>query len=236
MITRNQIKLIQSLKLKKNREEHHLFVVEGKKMVDELINSDFEIEQIYHTQDVAISHKKAIQISKKDLERISFLSSNNEVLALVNIKKSSAKIKPNEITIALDAISDPGNLGTIIRTADWFGVKHIICSENTVDVYNPKVIQASMGSLFRVNVNYVDLEQTLKSFKGNIYGSYLKGNNLYKEKLESGILLIGSESHGISNEREKFVTNKITIPKFGNAESLNAATATAIILSEFKRD
>lgn len=235
MITRNQIKLIQSLKLKKNREQLGLFVVEGKKMIEELIASDFEVEQIYHSNEFEITHEKAIQISSKDLERISFLSSNNNVLALVKIKESSAKTNPNELTLVLDSISDPGNLGTIIRTADWFGVEQILCSENTVDVYNPKVIQASMGSLFRVAVKYVDLKSELDNFKGKIYGAYLDGNSIYKEKFDNGILIIGSESHGISKDLENYVTNKVTIPKYGNAESLNAAVATAIILSEFKR-
>jgi TrmH family RNA methyltransferase len=236
MITHNQIKLIKSLNEKKNREEQQLFVVEGKKMVDELIQSDFDIEQIYHTQEYDINHPKAIKIAKKDLERISFLSSNCDVLALVKAKTKSSKIVENTIVLALDSINDPGNLGTILRTADWFGVKQIICSKNTVDVYNPKVIQASMGSIFRVDIAYVDLETALKNYKGNIYGAYLDGKNIYKESLNSGVLLIGSESHGISKSLEKYVTNKVTIPKYGKAESLNAAIATAIVLSEFKRN
>lgn len=237
MITNQQIKLIQSLKMKKKREELGLFVVEGKKLVDELIHSSFEIESIYHTNDCKFEHKKAILVHKKELDRISQFKTNNDALAIVKCKSKNVSRNPNGLSLVLDSINDPGNLGTIIRTADWFNISTIYCSENTVDSYNHKVIQASMGSIFRVDVIYTNLTELLKIFKGKVYGAMLNGNNIYKENLEkNALVVIGSESHGISEEIMPYITNPITIKSFGKAESLNAAVATSIICSEFKRN
>lgn len=234
MITHNQIKFIQSLKQKKNRSEY--FVVEGEKMVEEAINSAFEIECIYLTSSSTINHKKCEIVSEKDMSRMTHFKNSSNALALLKQKQNTVEINANSLQIVLDNIKDPGNLGTIIRTADWFGIKDIFCSKETVDLYNSKTIQSSMGSIFRVNVNYVDLNSFLID-QPNVMGAILNGENIYESKLpENGLLIIGSESHGISENVLKHVTQPISIPNFGKAESLNAAIACSIILSEIKRN
>lgn len=239
MLSRSEIKKIRQLTQKKFRDEQKLFIAEGPKVVRELLNCGFIPKVIYSTE--TFPGISTYKIAAKELEKISLLTTPNKVLGVFEMKKRQTKINPSELSLALEDIRDPGNLGTIIRIADWFCIKNIYCSETCVDVYNPKVIQATMGSIARVNVSYVKLSSFLGSaqlqerdFK--IFGAVMNGKNIYSEKLPSqGILLIGNESKGISEELLKIVTDKITIPSFGKAESLNAAVATAIICSEFKR-
>ena len=232
-ITKNQIKLIRSLQQKKTRKEYGLFTVEGKKNVLDLIHSDFPIEELYSTEevDLPINH---VTISKKQLSQISSLKQSEGVLAMVKIKNFTPKTNAR-LTLVLDTINDPGNLGTIIRTADWFGVDQIICSSQTVDCYNPKVVQAAKGSLFHIPIVYTDLIDFLKDRK-NVYGASLDGEAIgYNTKLESSTLVMGSESHGISEELIPFIQHLIKIPSYGKAESLNVAIATGILLNEFAK-
>jgi TrmH family RNA methyltransferase len=186
----------------------------------------------------AILESKKEFISDSDLKKISALSSPNDCLAIFKIPEEK-KINNEGLIIALDDIRDPGNLGTIIRLCDWFGISQIVCSEQTVDIYNPKVIQATMGSVARVNLSYVNLELYLGEAKTAIFGTFMDGENIYKKQLpQEGIIVIGNEANGISKGVENKITQKIAIPRFGNlqlTESLNVATATAIVLSEFRR-
>ena len=242
MITANQKKFVKSLGQKKFRTEYNSFIVEGEKVLSELLQSDFEIESIFATQpwielnlNLAV---ECIEVSQKELNSISSLKTPNNILAIVKQKNNQLVDLSSQLTIALDTIQDPGNLGTIIRTADWFGIKNIICSSDSVDVYNPKVMQATMGSFFRVSVHYINLREFFsKNKKLTVFGGLLDGENIYKKELNSkgSILLLGNESKGISNELIPFITDKIFIPKFGKAESLNVAMATAILCSEFAR-
>lgn len=234
MITKNQIKFIKSLSLKKNRIKEQLFIAEGEKVVSELLRSDFEIKNIYATKEWKVSNDNITQISNAELQRISNLKSPNKVLAVVQFKNHKI-IKHDGITLVLDDINDPGNLGTIIRMCDWFGVKQIICSKNTVDIFNPKVVQSAMGSAFRVQVNYTDLENYLSDIKTPIYGAFMDGKNLKEVKLpKSAHLVMGNEANGISAEINKLITDKVAIKNIGkSAESLNVAVATSILLHVF---
>ena len=240
MLSKNQVKFIRSLKKKKFRQTHRLFLAEGIKVVEELINSSFNIHKIYCTE----SYKNTFNISdiqlikEKELTMISDFSSPNQVIGIFEIPKEKELFKTG-LTVALDGVNDPGNLGTIIRLCDWFGISQLICSDNTVDCFNQKVVQASMGSLGRVTVSYVDLEAYLKEEKRNVYGTFLNGENLYDCKLDTdSVIVLGNEANGISDPIKNLVHQKITIPQFGSiqrTESLNVATATAIFLSEFRR-
>lgn len=234
MITKNQIKFIKSLSLKKNRIKEQLFVAEGEKIVSELLRSDFEIKNIYATKEWKVNNDNITQISNAELQRISNLKSPNKVLVVVQFKNHKI-IKHDGITLVLDEINDPGNLGTIIRMCDWFGVKQIICSKNTVDIFNPKVVQSAMGSVFRVNVNYTDLENYLSDIKTPIYGAFMHGKNLKELKIpKSAHLVMGNEANGISAEINKLITDKVAIKNIGkSAESLNVAVATSILLHVF---
>ena len=234
MITKNQIKFIKSLSLKKNRIKEQLFIAEGEKIVSELLRSDFEIKNIYATKEWKVSNDNITQISNAELQRISNLKSPNKVLAIVQFKNHKI-IKHDGITLVLDEINDPGNLGTIIRMCDWFGVKQIICSKNTVDIFNPKVVQSAMGSAFRVQVNYTDLENYLSDIKTPIYGAFMHGKNLKEVKIpKSAHLVMGNEANGISAEINKLITDKVAIKNIGkSAESLNVAVATSILLHVF---
>lgn len=241
MLSKNQIKLITSLKLKKYRDTHGLFVVEGVKGVSELLESNFKLYHLYETKsDFINATSKRRQISEKDLQKISFLNTSNSVLAIFE-KPENRELKFEGLTVVLNTIGDPGNLGTIIRLCDWFGISNLVCSIGTVDCFNPKVIQATMGSITRVNIVYKDLELFLKSQQDlPIFGAFMDGVNVYKmtDLPKDGILILGNEANGISNKIENLVTDRISIPRFGNlkaTESLNVATATAILLSEFKR-
>jgi len=236
VITKNQIKFIKGLSLKKNRIASQCFVVEGEKNVAELITSDFEIIQLYATTQSAIKTKDTIviQITNNNLERISTLKSPNKVLAIVKIPEEK-QLKNAGMTLVLDNINDPGNLGTIIRLCDWFGVQKIICSATTVDVYNPKVVQASMGSLFRINISYTDLANYLQKVGTPIYGAFMNGEDIKKSVLPQNVhLILGNEANGISDEISALITNRVGIKNVGlQAESLNVAVATAIFLHEF---
>lgn len=249
MLSKNKIKFINSLRLKKHREEESLFIAEGSKIVSEILSSGYEITLIAATQewlsDNRINkHTEVIECSSSDLKKISSLSTPTDVIAVVIIPKyeySQSEIKSN-LSLALDDIQDPGNLGTIIRLADWFGIENIFCSKNTADLYNPKVIQATMGSFLRVKVHYVDLPIFLKSITETtfpVYGTFMSGLNIYSKELSpNGIIIMGNEGNGISKSIEELCTVRITIPSFrdnDHAESLNVGTATAIVLSEFVR-
>ncbi len=238
MLSKSQIKLITSLKQKKYRLQHGFFVVEGVKTIKELLQSHLALHTLYTTETFNIDAKDEVLISEAELKRISFLSTPNKALAIFKIPEPK-KIEINNLIVALDAVRDPGNLGTIIRLCDWFGVKELVCSKETVDCFNPKVIQATMGSITRVNVSYVDLVLFLSESKSSIFGAFMEGETIYKTKLPTeGILVMGNEANGISKEIEAAISEKISIPRFGDlqaTESLNVATATAILLSEFRR-
>lgn len=239
-ISKNQLKLITSLSQKKYRQKHKLFIAEGIKVVQELLNSSFSVETLFCTESFSseISENKVVRISEVDLKKISNLKTPNKVLGVFKIPDEIAE-KSNGLILALDDINDPGNLGTIIRLCDWFGVKQLVCSTKTVDCYNAKVVQASMGSLTRISIRYLDLEVYLKETNLPTFIADMDGENVYKATLpKEGILIMGNEANGISNNIRKLVKNKISIPRFGETqetESLNVATATAILLSEFKR-
>ena len=240
MVSKNQIKLISSLHQKKYRIAHQLFIAEGVKGINELLQSNFELEHLYVTIDefksVSITQKTVI--SDADLKKISALTTPNTCLAVFKIPKEKPVLNKGLI-VALDTIRDPGNMGTILRLCDWFGINQVVCSKETVDLYNPKVVQATMGSIARVNVNYLNLKDFLETTSLPIYGTFMDGEDLYNSKITNeGIIILGNEANGISKEIEELVTKRITIPRFGNlqqTESLNVATATAIVLSEFKR-
>ena len=241
MFSKSQIKLIKSLSQKKFRSREGLFLIEGKKGIFELLQSNLVLHALFTTKDVFDAPKALTNIiSEAELKKISNLSTPQTALAVFKIPEYSLP-QAEALQVALDEIQDPGNLGTIIRMCDWFGVEHLLCSQGTVDCYNPKVVQASMGSIARVNVHYVDLPEYLLEVRKKlpVYGAFLEGKNIYKEDLSAnGIIVMGNEANGISSEVEKFVTQKLKIPQFGNiqnTESLNVATATAIFLSEFSR-
>lgn len=232
-ITKNQLKLVRSLNQKKTRAETGLFVVEGKKNVEELINSNWDIEFVALTASANIDYSDTLEISPKDLKQVSSLKNPDGILAVAKQKQFDLDFNRDELVLALDNINDPGNLGTIIRTADWFGIKNIICSPTTVDCYNPKVVQSTKGSLFHININYFDLEEVLKKFSGEIIGAALDGEPFSLSKTNGNtILLMGSESHGISSKLESLLTKKVLIPKKGKAESLNVGIATGILLAQ----
>ena len=235
---KSKTKYIQSLGEKKFREKEGVFVAEGPKLVKELLKAEFEVHEIYALRKWLDENNKFIksevtfEITEAELKGISFMTKPQSVLALVKMPVTNTFVTKGKIILALDAIQDPGNLGTIIRTADWFGVQHIICSKDCVDVYNPKVVQATMGSIARVNVIYTDLYSRLQKEKDSrIYAAVLLGKDLRKVKIKAGIILIGNESKGIRPEILGLANEKITIPGIGKAESLNAAVAAGIILS-----
>ncbi len=244
MFTKNQVKLIKSLHEKKNRVELGLFLVEGEKSVLEVLNSDFEVDLVLTTAEFFDKFGEIIRqksktyeiINQFELEKVGTFETNNSALAVVKQKTNNEyKINSNEITLALDEIKDPGNLGTIIRIADWYGIKNIVASKETVDFYNPKVITATKGSFARVSILYTDLKDFLSEQKLPILGAFLNGENIHKTEFPSGgVLLMGNESTGISKKLEKLITKKITVPAYGKAESLNVAIATAVILDNWK--
>jgi TrmH family RNA methyltransferase len=240
MVSKNQLKLISSLHLKKNRIANQLFIAEGVKVIQELLKSNFILEHLYSTEPLFEEVNPALKsnISESELKKISALTTPNNCLAVFKIPEATP-INDKGLILALDDIRDPGNLGTILRLCDWFGIFQVICSEQTVDVYNPKVVQATMGSISRVNVSYVNLKSYLKNTSLPIYGTFMDGSNVYKESLPNdAIVIMGNEANGISLEIENNIKNRLTIPRFGDlqlTESLNVASATAIILSEFRR-
>ena len=240
MISKSKIKLIKSLKYKKTREELNLFLVEGLKGITEVNNSRYDIQFTVISKRIYDMHKKNLPndnifiLEEKEIKELSSLKNNlvgfSVVKSLIN---NQALNKLENITIVLDSIGDPGNLGTIIRNADWFGIKNIICSNDTVDFYNPKTIQSSMGSFTRVNVIYKDLDLFFKKNTLKVYGTSSNQNQNYKKNENfSGILLFGSESHGISKNLIKYVDEWLSIKKVGSAESLNVSVATGILLND----
>ena len=237
MLSKNQIKLIRSLELKKNRKRENLFVAEGPKVVGDLLKAGFLPHSIFSTK----PHDNAQLITDDELRRISFLQHPQEVLALFEISPtSSLQLPPSSLSLALDGIQDPGNLGTIIRIADWFGISTIFCSQDTADCYNPKVVQATMGSIAHVNIVYGDLVKLLSETTLPVYGTLLDGENIYQQELtKEGIIVMGNEGNGISQEVRPLITHRLLIPNFSTqgetAESLNVAIATAITCSEFRR-
>ena len=246
MLSKSQISLLKSLQHKKDRTEHGLFLVEGYKSVIEFINSSYQVEAIYHTTSFAskmlnLSQKiNLYNISVTEIEKISSLKTPQQVIALVKIPAwpalNNVKLK-QKFSLVLDGIQDPGNMGTIIRTADWFGISNIICSEDTVDVYNPKVVQASMGSLSRINVHYTNLATVLHQAGLPIFGAMLNGENIYNTNFGAeGLIVMGNEGNGLRPEIEKLINKAVTIPRTGSAESLNVAIATALFCSEIKRN
>ncbi|MBF4471494.1 MULTISPECIES: TrmH family RNA methyltransferase [Flavobacterium] len=240
MLSKNQIKLISSLQQKKYRFANQLFFAEGVKVIQELVKSNFELEHLYTIKEdfkEISSHSKTL-ISENELNKISALTTPNTCLAVFKIPVEN-KITESGLVLALDSVRDPGNMGTILRLCDWFGIQQLVCSKETVDIYNPKVVQATMGSITRVNVNYVDLVSFLEKTKLPVFGTFMDSENIYTTALpQEGIIVMGNEANGISESIEKLIAKRITIPRFGElqiTESLNVATATAIILSEFRR-
>ena len=235
MITKNQIKLIKSLSLKKNRDKHNLFIAEGPKIVDELLKSEITLKTLYSTSENYTTIDRSIIINSMELKKISNFKSPNSVLALFEIPNAK-KIDFKSNIIALDEIKDPGNFGTIIRLCDWFGIKDIICSENSVDCYNPKVIQSSMGSISRVNISYMSFDDVF-SKNLNLVASDIKGTNINEYKFNKNqVIFFGNEANGLSPKVLSEVRNKITIPRYTEKiESLNLASSVSIVLSEIKK-
>ena len=238
MISKSQIKLIRSLQQKKYRSKLKLFVAEGPKVINELLSAKFKLHSLYATVEDLFAGVNSEIISDEEISKISFLKNANNSVAVFTIPEQK-KPRKEGITLLLDSIRDPGNLGTIIRLSDWFNVSNIICSSDSVDCFNPKVIQATMGSISRVSISYCDLTKYLSLSDLPVYAGTMDGKNIYKEKLpENAIVIVGNEANGISDALLNLTTHKIGIPRFGNnhqTESLNVAVATAILFSEFKR-
>jgi TrmH family RNA methyltransferase len=243
MLSKADIKYIKSLQVKKYRKQEQCFIVEGAKSVQELLRSDFETVMLLGTPEFLSSTKIASnfqveEVAEKELERLGEFQTSTSALAVVKMKPNGPLMcTSNEFVLVLDDIRDPGNLGTIIRTADWYGIFKVIASQETADFYNPKVISATMGSFTRTQIYYTDLSEFLEKVEGQpVYGAFLDGQNIHQMKFnKGGLVVIGNESRGISESVEKLVTDKITIPRFGESESLNAAIATAVILDNIRR-
>lgn len=242
-MTKKEIADIKKLAQKKYRYEQELFVVEGLKAIKEIVDAGFLVKKLYTTIVNEHLSKQTEIVDKEEMNRISFLQTPTSHLALVKIPNNNTNSTINEVelTLVLDGIQDPGNLGTIIRLADWFGISTIICSTNTADCFNPKVVQATMGAIARLKITYCNLQDVLKDAKKKgipIFGTFMEGENIYTANLpQNGVLVMGNEGSGISKEIESLVTQKLTIPSFKNenVESLNVAIATSICCSEFKR-
>lgn len=245
MISKRQIKDINALKLKKNRQNLGQFVVEGVKVVNEFLQGKFTVQAVYALPEYFEQHGhliengvQKVEINANELERISFQKSPNQVLAVCQMPDVRPQVEDKGLVVALDDVRDPGNLGTIVRMADWFGVAQVWCSEQCVDVFNPKTLQSTMGSLNRVEVVYTDLSIALRESKLPIFGAFMDGENVYSSELpKEAVLLMGNEANGVSPELESLVGERIAIPRFGElqqTESLNVAMATSILLSEFR--
>jgi RNA methyltransferase, TrmH family len=242
MLSKANIKYIKSLQVKKYRKQEQCFIIEGAKSVQELLNSDFEVVQVAGTPEFwsgiqRLPETEVIEVSEKQLEGLGEFQTNNAALAIAKIKPNTP-IRPSEgqFVLVLDDIRDPGNLGTIIRTADWYGIDKVVASPETADFYNPKVISATMGSFTRVSIFYTELAAYLAASGQKSFGAYLDGKNVHETDFgPGGLIVIGNESRGISEALQPHITNKITIPRYGKAESLNAAIATAIICDNVRR-
>lgn len=251
MLSKQKLKDIRSLQVKKYRRETGLFLAEGEKIVEELLGSEVEIEMIVATSGWLTLHPQAAKACRElleadagVLEKISTLSTPNQVVAIGKTPHPVTEMKGfgKQLVLVLDNVQDPGNLGTIIRIADWFGIGHIVCSEETAEAFNPKVVQASMGSIFRIAIDYVPLDQWIREYTERfgypVYGTFTGGENIYAQDLDFyGLIIMGNESKGISENVRKLVSHKLTIPRFhgSGAESLNVSMATAIVCSEFRR-
>lgn len=239
MLSKNELKYIQSLCQKKQRAAERSFIVEGVKLVQELMIAGYPVKKIYATDQWVMpkGNYDVTRISEQELEKISSLQTSNQVLAIVQQQELTDEPQWNhKLTLVLDGIQDPGNMGTIIRIADWYGIDQIIASEDTVELYNPKVIQSTMGSFMRVKVWYRDIASLLEKREVTIYGAVLDGKSMYEIKPpDTGILVIGNESKGIREGLQSLIDERITIPRIGQAESLNAAVALGILLSQFRK-
>ncbi|MFD1256052.1 TrmH family RNA methyltransferase [Mucilaginibacter terrae] len=245
MVSKSQISFIKSLQQKKFRKEHRFFVAEGFKSVTEFMASGYQINAVYYTPAFdAKLHKLSKKVNFQDIsvaemQKISSLTTPQEVLAVINLPEWPNLTHTsllNQFTLVLDGVQDPGNLGTIIRTADWFGISNIICSDDTVDAYNPKVVQATMGSLARVNLHYANLATLLPQLNLPVFGALLNGNNIYTANFGTeGLVVMGNEGNGMRPEIQQLITQAITIPRLGGAESLNVAIATALFCGELSR-
>lgn len=242
MISKNQLKYIHQLEQKKYRRREGLFVAEGTKVVGDLL-MHYQPKALYATQDWDAPQGLPVTIvTPEELQHISFQQHPQQVLALFPIpERPTSAINQGTLSLALDGVQDPGNLGTIIRIADWFGIEDIYCSEDTVDAWNPKVVQATMGSIARVNIIYLNLSEMIDALPSSfpVYGTFLDGDNVYQQPLsENGLIIMGNEGNGISEAVRSRINRRLLIPSFrrgDTAESLNVAIATAITCSEFKR-
>lgn len=244
MVSKAKIKYLKSLQVKKYRKQEQSFVVEGAKSVLELLGSNFEVTWVGGTESFLQTHARqlvsrkteAVVVSAKELEQLGSFQTNETAIAVAKMKQNSLPDLKNEFALVLDDLRDPGNVGTIIRTADWYGIKHIIASDETADFYNPKTISATMGSFCRVNFFYTNLSEFFRQNKLPVFGAFMDGADVHQLDFgKSGLILIGNESNGISDEVSQFVQQRITIPKIGGAESLNAGIATGIILDNIFR-
>ena len=245
MISKNQVKFLKSLHQSKYRRKEKLFLAEGVKIVDEFIKSNYSIKTIYAIEEWVDNNADVFdninEVSLKELHSISLLKTPNQVLAVVEFPEDKNIVfDEGDLILALDTIQDPGNLGTIIRIADWFGIKKIICSKETADALNPKVVQATMGALTRVDMEYTDLPSWIAKLPDTtpVYGTLLDGENMYDTDLSNdGVIVVGNEGNGITSEVQKVLTHRIKIPAYGNSmmESLNVAIATSLVCAEFRR-
>jgi len=239
-ISKNQVKWLNSLQIKKNRSKDNSFIAEGIKTVDEFLKAQLGLVQLFCVDDILEKYNEynPVVISESDLKKVSSLKNPNKVLAVFKMPKSSVSNSLG-LKVVLDEINDPGNLGTIIRLCDWFGVEELLCSKNTVDCFNSKVVQSTMGSLSRVSIQYLDIETYINDTDLPVFIADMDGENIYQTDLpKDGVIVMGNEANGVSDNIRKIVEHKLSIPRFGNlqvTESLNVATATSIILSEFRR-
>lgn len=246
MLSKSQISFIKSLHQKKYRKENGIFIIEGIKSIAEFIQSSYQIHSIYYLAQyqpllpALPANIKLFEVNNAELDKISTLQTPQGILALVNIPKNpvlDVKQLQNTFSLVLDDIQDPGNLGTIIRTADWFGINQIICSNHTVEVYNPKTVQATMGSLSRVNIFYQDLVPLLSETKVPVFGAVFNGKSMYElDWGKEGLVILGNEGQGISPEIIELITDPVTIPRIGGAESLNVAVCAAILCADISRN
>lgn len=244
MITKNEIQLVRALNDKRNRDSEGLFVAEGEKLVGEILRTNLHVHRLY-TRESLFAEEQAVQVTAHEMERLSLLKTPTSALAVVEIphyRIDNATLR-KQLVLALDEVQNPGNLGTIIRIADWFGIEHILCSRGTADCFNPKVVQATMGAILRVNIHYCDLDAYLRTehqVGTPIYGTFLEGENIYQAPLTStGIILMGNEGRGVTPATAQSVSHKLLIPPYPadrrSSESLNVAIATGIVCAEFRR-
>lgn len=239
MVVKSQIKFIKNLQQKKYRTQNKLFVVEGIKTVNELLKSTLKVYKVFVTESSVMEMNGDFieLISEAELKKMSGLASPNKVLGVFHIP-GPKQIDFTDWVLALDDVRDPGNMGTIIRLCDWFGIANLLCSPTSVDCYNPKVLQATMGSISRVNIVYENLQQLFAQIEVPIYGAFMDGKVVYKEQFpKRGVLVMGNEANGVSGAIENLIGKKICIPQYGTntTESLNVATATAILMNEIRR-